>query len=713
MDLNNNPLEPASNVIALNFTEDMGSPMLTSFDFDLNEGLLSLVFSETVNASSFNPSGITIQSVHNATIATDQYTLTGGLLTSLVDSTILTLRVTTVDLDIIKARGIALENVTTWLTMTSNTVLDMSGNSVTPIVNKFDAEPVSEYEPDVTSPVLVNFTLDLTQELLLLTFSETVDATSVNATQFTLLNTPMDIAPHNYTLTSDSRAVSPHGPMITISLGVNDLNEIKKLTGLATSTLDTFLALTDMAAFDRSENLVEPREGPTSLQAAVVIEDLQRPMFEQFTFDLDEGHIIFTFSETVNASSLDISQVTLLSSNNTNATSYTLTGGAVLSEDGPELTLMLSFYDLNEIKHQTDLMTGANNESSNSYLTITPSAIRDNDGNAVTMNSALRAQLFVSDTTSPELIQFHLDLNTGVLTLNFTEAVNSSSLAYTGLILLSNNTDDLNATSEVELTNVTVIAVNQSWISVNITQSDLNEIKAYLDLATNINNTFLTIDAATILDTSENPVVEINDTDAIPVSDLTPDTTRPVLDSYDLDMDNGELILTFSESVLSHTLTPTAFTLQVMSSLALVDSQLYYTLMSTNVTVTAVDHTVVSLLINNSDLNEIKKRSQLATAQNNTFLSLTENAINDTSSNKLMPILPSNGLPVTNYTRDITPPKLASFDFDLNNGQLTLRFTETVNKSSLRLNYYEFASDNTTNATTYALTGNNATISSP
>ena len=36
-----------------------------------------------VNASSFNPSGITIQSVHNATIATDQYTLTGGLLTSL------------------------------------------------------------------------------------------------------------------------------------------------------------------------------------------------------------------------------------------------------------------------------------------------------------------------------------------------------------------------------------------------------------------------------------------------------------------------------------------------------------------------------------------------------------------------------------------------------------------------------------------------------
>ena len=125
LDLNNNPLEPAINVIALNFTEDMGSPMLTSFDFDLNEGLLSLLFSETVNASSFNPSGITIQSVHNATIATDQYTLTGGLLTSLVDSTILTLQVTTVDLDIIKARGIALENVTTWLTMTSNTVLDM------------------------------------------------------------------------------------------------------------------------------------------------------------------------------------------------------------------------------------------------------------------------------------------------------------------------------------------------------------------------------------------------------------------------------------------------------------------------------------------------------------------------------------------------------------------------------------------------------------
>ena len=321
--------------------------------------------------------------------------------------------------------------------------------------------------------------------------------------------------------------------------------------------------------------------------------------------------------------------------------------------------------------------------------------------------------MFISDTTRPELVQFHLDLNTGLLTLNFTEAVNSSSLAYAGLTLLSNNTDNLNATSEVELTNVTVIAVNQSWISVNITKSDLDEIKAYLDLATNSNNTFLVIDAATILDTSGNTVVEINDTEAVQVSDLIPDTTSPVLESFDLDMNNGELTLTFSESVLSHTLTPTAFTLQVMSSLALVDSQLYYTLMSANVTVTAIDHTVVRLLINNSDLNQIKKRPQLATAQNNTFLSLTENAINDTSSNKLTPILPSNGLPVTNYTRDTTPPKLASFDFDLNNGQLTLRFTETVNKSSLRLNYYEFASDNTTNATAYALTGINATISSP
>ena len=715
VDMNNNPLETATNIVAVNFTADIGDPVLTSFNFDLDKGLLQLIFSETVNASSFDPAGITIQSVHNATIIpTDQHTLTGGSLTMLVDSIVLTLNMTTTDLNIIKARGIALDNTTTWLTLTNSTVLDMSDNPVTPIVNNFDAEPVTLYDPDITEPVLVNFTLDLTQELLLLTFSETVDATSVNATQFTLLSSPTDPALHNYTLTSDSKVVSPHGPVINVSLSVYDLNEIKKLTGLATSPLDTFLALTDMAASDRSGNPVLSREGNTSLQAAAVIEDLQKPELDHFTFDLNEGLIIFTFSETVNASSLNVAHVTLLSSNTSNATMYTLTGGTVLSEDGPEVTLMLSFYDLNEIKHLLDLMTGADNYSTNSYLTINASAIRDNDGNAVTtipVESALQAELFISDTTSPELVQFHLDLNMGVLTLNFTEAVNSSSLATTGLILLSNITD--NDAAEVELVNVTVIAVNQSWIMVNITESDLNEIKAYLDLATDGNNTFLIIATATIFDTSGNPVLEINTTDAIPVSDLTSDKTSPVLESFDLDMDEGVLLLTFSETVLAQTLTPAALTLQAISSLSLVNPSLYYTLMSANVTITAVDHTVVSLLINNSDLNEIKKRPQLAIAENSTFLSFTENAINDTSSNKVIPILPSNGLPVTNYTRDTTPPKLASFDFDLNNGQLTLRFTETVDKSTIRLNFYELASDNTTNATTYAITGLNATISSP
>lgn len=715
VDMNSNPLEAATNILALNFTADITNPTLTSFDFDLDEGLLTLTFSETVNATSFSPTSITLQSVHNATLSRDQYRLTGGSLISLTDSTMLTLMVTITDLDVIKARGIALDNTTTWLTMDNSTALDMSDNPVVPIVNNFDAEPVSSYTADTTSPYLVNFTLDLTLEVLRLTFSETVDASSVNSTQFTLLNAPTDPAPHNYTLTSESTVISSHGPVINISLSDYDLNEIKRLTGLATSPSDTYLSLTESAALDRSGNLVLSREGNTSLQAAAVIADLQRPTLNQFTFDLDEGQIIFTFSETVNASSLNVTQFTLLSSNETNATMYTLTGGEVLSNDGPKIILMLSFYDLNEIKHLTDLATGAGNESTNSYFSITSSAIKDNDGNSVTSiptTAALLASQFISDTTSPELVQFHLDLNTGILTLNFTEAINSTSLATTGLTLLS-TTESSNTSSVVQLTNVTITAVNQSWIDVNVTESDLNEIKARLNLATNSTNTYLAIAAATILDTSGNPVIETNTTEAIPVSELTADKTSPTLEAFDLDMNKGELRLTFSESVLASTLTPAAFTLQADLSLSLTNQQLFYTLASSNVSVTAINHTVVTLLVNNSDLNQIKKRPQVATSEDNTFLSITENAINDTSNNRVTPVPPSNGLPVTNYTRDTTPPKLASFDFDLNIGQLTLRFTETVNKSTLHLDRFKFAADNTTNATSYAITGINATVSTP
>jgi len=319
---------------------------------------------------------------------------------------------------------------------------------------------------------------------------------------------------------------------------------------------------------------------------------------------------------------------------------------------------------------------------------------------------------------------FSLNLDNSTITLNFTEAVNESTLDPTGLTLRSENAT--NATAIYTLTNGTVIQAEQTIVKVQITEYDLNNIKALLDLATDLADTYLTIEEASVLDTSGNPVLGSTPEDATAISDLTEDGTRPELLAFDLDLDSGNLTLTFSETVLATSLNPTAFTFQSLESLALMaeNRSLFYTLTEGNVT--TLENTVLVLQIPNSDLNQLKRRSRLATDQSNTFLSITEDAVTDASGNKLTPIPSLNATRVTNYTEDSTPPDLVSFNVDLNMGQLILRFSETVNASTISLPSFTFQdtcpspvdlinntnttngtnSTNTTDISSYTLTGN-------
>ena len=708
VDMNDNPSVSVSGHQAVNFTADATSPRLTSFDFDLNTGELSLTFSETVNASSFNPTGISLQSLLMPTMTSEYHQLTSGELVSQTDDTVLTLQLTTDDLNNIKAKGIALDNTTTWLTLLNTTVLDMSRNTITSIDRDFTAEPVNEYTSDITSPVLVNFTLDLTLEQLTLTFSETVAANTLNSTQFTLLNETTDTLVSFYSLTETSKAVLVHGPIINVTLSAYDLNEIKKLTNLGTSPSNTYLSITSAAIEDRSGVSVEARYGNTSLQAVDVIRDAHRPTLNEFLFDLDEGQIHLTFSETVDASGIDVTGFGLQSSNDTGdgLIVYNLTGGYIISSDSPEVIVQLSFYDLNEVKLLTELASGFNNQTNNTFLTVTASSVRDNDGNTVfgiNKDDPLKASGFISDTTSPSLDQYHLDLNTGIITLNFSEAIDRSTLQPTGLTFTSSN--DTNTSYSYTLTNGSVINIEQSWIEVNLTIDDLNELKAILQLATNSSNTYLSLDEGSTLDVSGNPVLPIDISDPLPVSNITADTTNPSLVSYTLDMDNGELNLTFTETVLHYTLNSTSLTFQNTSSRLLTDSCAYYTLADLNVTILRLDNTILSMTLNNTDLNELKRRPLLAVSRNTTYLAITADFINDTSMNPVNLISYNDALLASDHVEDTTPPTMTGFDFDLNNGQLVLRFSETVNRSTLNLDYLTFKSNDTDNSTTYNING--------
>ena len=93
---------------------------------------------------------------------------------------------------------------------------------------------------------------------------------------------------------------------------------------------------------------------------------------------------------------------------------------------------------------------------------------------------------------------------------------------------------------------------------------------------------------------------------------------------------------------------------------------------------------IIQVVLANDDLNELKYRQMLAIDNTSTFLFITPNTIRDMNSNLVMQ---STVLPVGNFTSDISPPIFLNFTIDMDQGELTLSFDETINSTSLQFEY--------------------------
>ena len=95
----------------------------------------------------------------------------------------------TINLNQLKTLKIAVNNDSVYLTIDEGGILDQSGESLLPRRNNRSALPVTVFRSDETPPELISFILDLNAGILWLTFSETVDASTLNSSFLTLLNT--------------------------------------------------------------------------------------------------------------------------------------------------------------------------------------------------------------------------------------------------------------------------------------------------------------------------------------------------------------------------------------------------------------------------------------------------------------------------------------------------------------------------------------------
>ena len=667
VDTNSNeiiPVLPSNGLQVASFTPDTTSPVLVSFTLDLTIGELQFTFDEIVNVSSFNPTRLRLASDG---IGNDSYILTGGTVTSLIDSMFIMLTISEEDLNAIKLNdNLATSRSSAFLNFETSLVADTNGNLVVPIPNSSSLQ-ASTFILDSVSPRLLNFGLDLNTGSLQLIFSEPVRASTLNRTGITLQNAA-SLFSLSYTLTGGS-VDSTDGLQNVVTILQNDLNSIKLLSTLATSEADTYLSVTLGAIQDTNFNPLLAITPSTALQVAIYTEDITQPLLVSFSADLDAGLLTLNFNEPVNASSINPDRFILQSGNSEMATSYRLTGGSTASPNGIIITLDMTESDLNEIKRLANLFVSLET----SYLRFLSAAVEDMNGNAISalnISQAFLATTIIEDETSPDLISFDLDINARQIILTFSETVAVSTFDPTQITLenLGFGMSTLNYT----LTSGSVLNPDGPVLVFQLQLMDSNIIKALGDLATNMDNTFISLMSQAVEDTNGNPVTPVLPSDALQVTSSTPDTTSPVLLSYTLNLTAGDLHFLFDETVDSGSFEPTSLQLSSDQS----GSSDSYNL--TGGTAILQDFTSIALAISEEDLNVIKLNNNLATSLSNTFLSFDASLVADTSGNTIMPIPSNSGLQPVSFTEDVVSPSLVSFELDLNAGILQLVFSEPV-----------------------------------
>ena len=117
-DMADNPIALIPDTEALQATRlipDQTPPRLEMFDFDANTGMMTLVFSETVNVDSFMPNAITLQADETTTLDGRYYRLTEGYPVD-ENSTTIVFNLTVTDFNEIKRiPSLAISNSTLYL----------------------------------------------------------------------------------------------------------------------------------------------------------------------------------------------------------------------------------------------------------------------------------------------------------------------------------------------------------------------------------------------------------------------------------------------------------------------------------------------------------------------------------------------------------------------------------------------------------------------
>ena len=528
--------------------------VLDSFNLDVNSGELSLTFDETYSFSSFNVTAITFQGASNASDLTSSFTLTEAESVSFNSLTTVDVVLTMSDLNELKVRrDVASDHGNTYLSVTSLLVEDVSGNPSFEITEEA-GKRVSTFTRDSTPPALANYTVDINRGQIYFTFDEVIDPFTLTLSVLVLQNLASSPT-ETYTLTGDISDSETPSLSLNVSFNEEELNAVKGIRDLFVSPNTAFISFPAEFVSDMAGNPVTAESG---VKAISFVFDTTPPQLLMYTLDMDEGLLIFNFSEIVDASTLNLSQFVLHNHRNFSlSTASVVLEHTTVTTNSASYAIEIAREDINYLKLNTSLAT----ELSNTYLTFNNGSVADMVGNDIIGEEGKVPSEFIADATGPELSGFILDFGLGRVELTYSEPVNIDTFVVTAYTLL--NASMAEGISSFTFTqDSSAIGSNGDVIYIEIGIQDLNDIKRFRDLATKLEDTFLSVISTGVQDMVGNPIQQRPPENAVQVTDLLPDEVGPFLRDFVLDLDDGELQLTFSETANSSSIDLTLFTIQ-------------------------------------------------------------------------------------------------------------------------------------------------------
>jgi hypothetical protein len=300
-------------------------------------------------------------------------------------------------------------------------------------------------------------------------------------------------------------------------------------------------------------------------------------------------------------------------------------------------------------------------------------------GLAVVENT-INTDSFNGDASLANLVSF--DINYGdvtyaepVLTLTFSDVVNTSTFNPVAITLQSAKKAKSGLT-HVLSSSSTIITPNASQvIKIQLDRLDKLKLDSTNGLGDGVSTTFLTMTATAFDDIYGRDVIAVTDGNALQVKNFVADELKPFVEQFLVILSNSTLELHFSEAVNASTFHPDELIIQSQKDQ---DSSHVLGLSSSTKVLFSSDKRTITLALTDDDSNFLKLDDLMGTNRSNFFISHSSRLIRDYVGLPTKAIEKEAGLQAASVTEDKKDPIIDSFSMNMNDGKLSLTFSEVI-----------------------------------